>query len=305
MLTGLSPGAAARAVGASRATGYRWWARDQAERWAGLQERPATPKRQPRRLSPRWKRRSWRRASAVGPARSPAGRGWGARPRRWGRCGGGGGPRAARGPRGRPSCATNAPSRASGSTWTPGSWAAAGTSASASGRTASTAVPARAGRLCRSPSTTTPGWLTPRCGPRTRGATPSPSWTALAWFRAQGIPVQAVMPDNGSTYRSTAWCRNCAARGLRHLHTRPYPPRTNGKAQRCIHIRLRTWPMRSPIQPAPTARGRSSAGSGGIPDGVPTARWAASHPSAVSPTSVVSPARRRRGGAAAIRPRGP
>ena len=49
---GLSPGAAARTVGASRATGYRWWARFQAGGWPGLEERPSTPKRQPRRLSP-------------------------------------------------------------------------------------------------------------------------------------------------------------------------------------------------------------------------------------------------------------
>ena len=64
---------------------------------------------------------------------------------------------------------------------------------------------------------------------------------ALTWFRAQGIPVQAVMTDNGSAYRSAAWRRHCAAHGLRHLRTRPYTPRTNGKAERFIQILLRTW----------------------------------------------------------------
>ena len=64
---------------------------------------------------------------------------------------------------------------------------------------------------------------------------------ALAWFRAQGIPVQAVMTDNGSADRSAAWRRHCAARGVRHLRTRPYTPRTNGKAERFIQILLRTW----------------------------------------------------------------
>ncbi len=64
---------------------------------------------------------------------------------------------------------------------------------------------------------------------------------ALAWFRAQGIPVQAVMTDNGSAYRSAAWRRHCAARGLRRLRTRTYTPRTNGKAERFIQILLRTW----------------------------------------------------------------
>ena len=52
MLTEVGPGAAAQVMGASRATGYRWWARYQAASWQGLRERPSTPHRQPRRLSP-------------------------------------------------------------------------------------------------------------------------------------------------------------------------------------------------------------------------------------------------------------
>ena len=51
MRAGVSPGVAAATVGASRATGYRWRARNLAEGWPGLRERPSTPKRQPRRLS--------------------------------------------------------------------------------------------------------------------------------------------------------------------------------------------------------------------------------------------------------------
>ena len=64
---------------------------------------------------------------------------------------------------------------------------------------------------------------------------------ALAWFRAQGIVVRAVMTDNGPAYSSHAWRRRCAARDLRHLRTRPYTPRTNGKAERLIQILLRSW----------------------------------------------------------------
>ena len=64
---------------------------------------------------------------------------------------------------------------------------------------------------------------------------------ALAWFRAQGISVQAVTPDIGSAYRSAAWRRQCMARGLRHLRTRPYTPRANGKAECFIQILLRQW----------------------------------------------------------------
>ena len=52
MLAGMSPAKAAASVGASRATGYRWLARYRAGGWAGLRERPSTPKHQPRRLSP-------------------------------------------------------------------------------------------------------------------------------------------------------------------------------------------------------------------------------------------------------------
>ncbi len=44
---------------------------------------------------------------------------------------------------------------------------------------------------------------------------------ALTWFCGQGIAVQAVMTENGTAYSSHAWRRHCAARGLRHLHTRP------------------------------------------------------------------------------------
>lgn len=61
-----------------------------------------------------------------------------------------------------------------------------------------------------------------------------------ACFRAQGISVQAVMPDNGSAYRSAAWRRQCMTHGLRHLGTRPYSPRTTGKAERFVQILLHT-----------------------------------------------------------------
>ncbi len=66
------------------------------------------------------------------------------------------------------------------------------------------------------------------------------SWRQARWKR-QGIPVRAVMTDNGSTYRSAAWRLHCAARGLRHLRTRPYTPRTTGKAERFIQILLNMW----------------------------------------------------------------
>jgi transposase InsO family protein len=64
---------------------------------------------------------------------------------------------------------------------------------------------------------------------------------ALAWFASLGVKVAAVMTDNGSAYRSRAFREACAQAGVRHLHTWPYTPRTNGKAERFIQTSLREW----------------------------------------------------------------
>ena len=49
------------------------------------------------------------------------------------------------------------------------------------------------------------------------------------------------MSDNGACYRSTIHAFACRAMGLKHLRTRPYRPRTNGKAERFIQTMLREW----------------------------------------------------------------
>ena len=49
------------------------------------------------------------------------------------------------------------------------------------------------------------------------------------------------MSDNGSGDVSQAWRATCEALGLRHLRTRAYTPRTNGKAERFIQTLLREW----------------------------------------------------------------
>jgi transposase InsO family protein len=64
---------------------------------------------------------------------------------------------------------------------------------------------------------------------------------ALAWFARHGVTVERVMTDNGSAYRSHDFRHACADAGLRHLRTRPYTPRTNGKAERFIQTCLREW----------------------------------------------------------------
>jgi transposase InsO family protein len=56
-----------------------------------------------------------------------------------------------------------------------------------------------------------------------------------------GVRVAAVMTDNGSGYRSRRFARTCRALRLRHLFTRPYTPRTNGKVERFIKTALLEW----------------------------------------------------------------
>ncbi len=64
---------------------------------------------------------------------------------------------------------------------------------------------------------------------------------ALARYNSLGITVERVMTDNGSCYRSKAFNKVCAALGLRHIYTKPYTPKTNGKAERFIQSSLREW----------------------------------------------------------------
>jgi transposase InsO family protein len=69
---------------------------------------------------------------------------------------------------------------------------------------------------------------------------------ALAWFRARGVRVRRVLTDNGSAYRSRSFRATCRALRLAHRRTRPYTPRTNGKAERFIQTLLREWAYQRP-----------------------------------------------------------
>jgi transposase InsO family protein len=64
---------------------------------------------------------------------------------------------------------------------------------------------------------------------------------ALAWFATRGIRVERVMTDNGSCYRSRLFGARLRGRSIRHIRTRPYTPKTNGKAERFIQTLLREW----------------------------------------------------------------
>jgi transposase InsO family protein len=64
---------------------------------------------------------------------------------------------------------------------------------------------------------------------------------AVAYYASLGVKIERVMTDNGSCYRSKAFHKACAALGLKHIFTRPYTPKTNGKAERFIQSALREW----------------------------------------------------------------
>jgi transposase InsO family protein len=64
---------------------------------------------------------------------------------------------------------------------------------------------------------------------------------ALAWLSERGVRVERVMTDNGSCYRSRDHAEACRELGLRQLRTRPYRPRTNGKAERFIQTLQNDW----------------------------------------------------------------
>jgi transposase InsO family protein len=69
---------------------------------------------------------------------------------------------------------------------------------------------------------------------------------ALQWFGRLGVSVERVMTDNGSAYRSKLFAQALQQAGIRHVRTRPYTPRTNGKAERFIQTSLREWAYARP-----------------------------------------------------------
>ena len=64
---------------------------------------------------------------------------------------------------------------------------------------------------------------------------------AVGWFARRGVRTERVMTDNGSAYVSRGFAVACKRLSVRHIRTRPYTPRTNGKAERFIQTLLREW----------------------------------------------------------------
>ena len=69
---------------------------------------------------------------------------------------------------------------------------------------------------------------------------------AVAWFKRKRVTVEQLMTDNGSAYLSRDHAELCEELGIRHIRTRPYTPRTNGKAERFIQTLQREWAYARP-----------------------------------------------------------
>ena len=78
---------------------------------------------------------------------------------------------------------------------------------------------------------------------------------AVAYYQILGIAVARVMTDNGSCYRAFDFRDACRDLGLKHIRTKPYTPKTNGKAERFIQTALREWAY---AQAYPTSHHRAA-----------------------------------------------
>ena len=64
---------------------------------------------------------------------------------------------------------------------------------------------------------------------------------SVAYYKSLGVKVERVMTDNGPCYKSFAFRDACTDLGIKHIRTKPYTPKTNGKAERFIQTALREW----------------------------------------------------------------
>jgi transposase InsO family protein len=260
MLEGVAPQAAAAACGASRAIGYRLWRRYQQGGWAALGDRPWTPRCQPRRLSVEAEREilALRQRTNAGPLVISAICGHPASTvgkvlRRWGcsRL-----PRPERDPviryeRERPGQLIHVDTKKLGRFHVVGKrilkddvqrnrhagWHHLHVAIDDHTRLAYAEV--------------LPGQDKHACAMFLR--------RAVAWYAQHGIRVERVLSDNAKAYHSHLWTDTCAELGVARRYTRPYTPRTNGKAEALIRTMLREWAYRYAY---PSSHHRSRALSG-------------------------------------------
>jgi transposase InsO family protein len=69
---------------------------------------------------------------------------------------------------------------------------------------------------------------------------------AVAYYESLGVAVSRVLTDNGSCYKAFDFRDACRELSRRHARTRPYTPKTNGKAERFIQAALREWAYARP-----------------------------------------------------------
>jgi transposase InsO family protein len=65
--------------------------------------------------------------------------------------------------------------------------------------------------------------------------------SAVGFFATHGIAIRALLTDNGASYRSLKFRQTCLQMAIKHARTKPYTPRTNGKAERFIQTAMREW----------------------------------------------------------------
>jgi hypothetical protein len=82
---------------------------------------------------------------------------------------------------------------------------------------------------------------------------------AVACYAEQGITIERVLSDNAKAYHSHLWRDTATRLGVKLRFTRPYTPRTNGKAEALIKTMLREWAYRYAY---PTSQHRTRALSG-------------------------------------------
>jgi transposase InsO family protein len=256
----LSPEQAAACSGVHRSTVYRLVARVRAGGWAALVERPSTPRRQPRRLSDAQEAEivALRERTGYGPLRLAAmlGRpastvGKALRRRGCSRL-----PRPGRDPvvryeRERNGELVHVDTKRLGRFWTVGKRIlndGVARSEGAGWQHLHVAIDDRS-RLAY--AELLPAATAPACARFLA--------RAVAWYAERGINVERVLSDNAKAYRSRIWRDSCASLAIERRYTRPYRPRTNGKAEALIKTLLREWAHRFAY---PSSRHRARALSG-------------------------------------------
>jgi transposase-like protein len=241
---GLSKAAAARQFNTTSKTVAKWVERFEVEGVEGLRDPSSRPLSSPSQATPatcaavealRRQRHTGKQIAAeVGFRRQPSAAFSGGSAstgcRRWSR----------------PSrfAAMNEPRQARSSTSTSRNWANSIESVTGSPVTGpARATPAgSAGNTCTWRSTTIRASPIRRILPdETRASCLRFLFNALRFFRSLGVKVERIMTDNGSSFRSRRYAKALRRLRIRRLRTRPYTPRTNGKAERFVQTSLREW----------------------------------------------------------------